>query len=368
VAVTYQTESLKLIICIFMSPKKSPLINIALCLFCGIAAIAALWFSKAVLAPLVFALILAMLLIPLSRKLEKVGIPRSLAAVGCILILVLSFAVIFGLLGWQLSSVLEDAGQIKQRLAALTEQMQNMIANQTGIKPQQQKQLMEKANLSSPFAFLAQGTGVLLGIMLDVVLTLVYIFLLIYFRDHFLQFAARAVPAGQQAETMRLIREAGGVSQQYLSGLSIMIMCLWVMYGVGFSVIGVPYAIFFALLCGTLEMVPFAGNITGSLLTALITIATGGSYGLVAGILIVYGVVQFIQTYALEPLVVGRGINLNPFFTILAIVVGEAVWGIAGMVLALPLCGILKITCDRFELLKPYGFLLGGLEKQANKK
>jgi predicted PurR-regulated permease PerM len=351
-----------------MSPKKSPLINIALCLFCAIAAVAALWFTKAVLAPLAFALVLAMLLIPLSRKLEKAGIPRALAAVGCILILVLSFALIFGLLGWQLSAVMEDAGQIKQRLTALTEQLQNMIANQTGIKPQQQKQLIGKSDLGSPFAFLAQGTGLLLGILLDVLLTLVYIFLLIYFRDHFLQFASRAVPAGKQAETIRLIREAGGVSQQYLSGLSLMIMCLWVMYGVGFSVIGVPYAIFFALLCGTLEMVPFAGNVTGSLLTALITIATGGSFGLVAGILIVYGVVQFIQTYALEPLVVGRGINLNPFFTILAIVVGEAIWGIAGMVLALPFFGMLKITCDHFDALRPYGFLLGGAEKQAKKK
>jgi predicted PurR-regulated permease PerM len=346
-----------------MGPKKSPLINIALCLFCAIAAVAALWFSKAVLVPLAFALVLAMLLIPLSRKLEKVGLPRSLAAVGCILILVFSFALIFGLLGWQLSSVLEDAGQIKQRLAALSEQLQNIITSQTGIKRQQQQKIIEQANMGSPFAFLAQGTGMLLGILLDVVLTLVYIFLLIYFRDHFLQFAARAVPAGRQAETIRLIREAGGVSQQYLSGLSLMIMCLWVMYGVGFSIIGVPYAIFFALLCGTLEMVPFAGNITGSLLTALITVATGGSFGLVAGILIVYSLVQFIQTYCLEPLVVGRGINLNPFFTIVAIVVGEAIWGIAGMVLALPLCGMLKITCDHFEVLKPYGFLLGGSKK-----
>jgi predicted PurR-regulated permease PerM len=75
--------------------------------------------------------------------------------------------------------------------------------------------------------------------------------------------------------------------------------------------------------------------------------------------------VQFLQTYILEPLVVGAEVNINPLSTILVIVIGETLWGIGGMVLAIPLLGITKIICDHVESLKPYGYLIGE-EKKAN--
>ncbi|WP_261387362.1 AI-2E family transporter [Chitinophaga pinensis] len=60
---------------------------------------------------------------------------------------------------------------------------------------------------------------------------------------------------------------------------------------------------------------------------------------LVVGILVTYGLVQFIQTYLLEPLVVGSGVDLNPMATIVGLVAGELLWGIPGMVMAIPLMG-----------------------------
>ncbi|RYG40852.1 MAG: AI-2E family transporter, partial [Chitinophagaceae bacterium] len=76
-------------------------------------------------------------------------------------------------------------------------------------------------------------------------------------------------------------------------------------------------------------------------------------------ILATYMLVQFIQTYLLEPLVVGSKVNINPLFTIVSLVAAELVWGIPGMVLALPLLGILKIIFDHIEPLQPYGMLIG---------
>jgi predicted PurR-regulated permease PerM len=73
------------------------------------------------------------------------------------------------------------------------------------------------------------------------------------------------------------------------------------------------------------------------------SLTQGGGGGMVIGILITYGLVQFIQTYILEPLVVGSEVKLNPLFTILAIVIGELVWGVPGMVVAIPILGITKV-------------------------
>ena len=143
-----------------------------------------------------------------------------------------------------------------------------------------------------------------------------------------------------------------------------MIVGLWILYSVGFSIVGLKYAVFFAILCGLLEIIPFVGNLTGNLLAIIMVIIQGGGFGMILGVVITYAIVQFLQTYILEPLVVGAEVNINPLFTILVLVAGELVWGIAGMVMAIPLLGIIKIICDHIEPLKPYGFLIGREKKK----
>ena len=112
-----------------------------------------------------------------------------------------------------------------------------------------------------------------------------------------------------------------------------------------------------------MEIVPFVGNLVGNLLAVSMVIVQGGSTGMIIGVLATYLTVQFIQTYILEPLVVGSGVNINPLFTIAGIVAGEMVWGIPGMILAIPVMGMAKIICDHIEPLKPYGFLIGEEKK-----
>ena len=163
----------------------------------------------------------------------------------------------------------------------------------------------------------------------------------------------------QQNEMEKVIFSATHVSQQYLVGLSKMIVCLWVMYGIGFSIVGVKNPLFFAVLCGLLEIVPFIGNLTGTALTVLVASVNGASLAMLGGIVLTYGTVQFIQGWVLEPLIVGAQVKINPLFTIIALVLGELVWGIPGVILAIPLTAMFKIVCDHIEPLKPYGFLIG---------
>jgi predicted PurR-regulated permease PerM len=161
-----------------------------------------------------------------------------------------------------------------------------------------------------------------------------------------------------------VIYRVAHVSQQYLLGLSKMIFCLWVMYGIGFSVIGVKNALFFAILCGLLEIVPFIGNITGTIITVFVSMVQGAGLPMLVGIAAIYAVVQFIQGWVLEPLILGPQVKINPLFTIIALVVGGLVWGLPGIFLAIPLMAMFKIVCDHIEPLKPFGFLIGEVQKK----
>jgi len=115
----------------------------------------------------------------------------------------------------------------------------------------------------------------------------------------------------------------------------------------------------FAIICGILEIVPFVGNLVGNLIAVFAALVQGGDVRMVVAIIAVYLTVQFLQTYVLEPLVVGQRVNINPLFTIMGLVAGEFLWGVAGMALAIPVIGIVKIICDNVPELQAYGMLIG---------
>jgi predicted PurR-regulated permease PerM len=329
---------------------------------------AGLYVAKPFLVPLVLAGIIAMLLLPANRWMEKKGIGRGLAAFLCILILVIIIAGIFALLAWQIAGFTEDMSQMQKYITDLEKQLQEMLSSKFGISAKKQQELMKQQSSG------AGGAGKMVmsvmsstsDVLVNTILVLVYIFLTLYLRSHLKEFILKLVAGPQKAKAKQIITDASKVAQQYLSGLALMIVMLWVMYGIGFSIVGVKNALFFAVLCGLLEIVPFVGNLTGNALTIIGALSQGGDSSMVIGIILTYGTVQVLQTYILEPLVVGSQVKINPLFTIMTIVVGELVWGVAGMVLAIPLIGIAKVIFDNIELLHPYGFLIGE-EKKKNK-
>jgi predicted PurR-regulated permease PerM len=349
--------------------EKSQLTKTINILLFFILSTAILYVGRDFLMPVALAAVLAMLFIPFSRWLEKTGANRGVAAFTCVLLLIMVTSGVLALLAWQMASFAEDMGQVKEQATKMMDQLRHFVSNSLGISPEQQDAMIEKQQSSGggdSVKIVGSIMSGLMGIAVNTILVLVYIFLFLLFRGHFKTFILMLVPATKKAETTTIIDKSSQVVQKYLSGLATMILLLWIMYGIGFSIVGVKHAFFFAVLCGLLEIVPFIGNITGTAATLLSSVAQGGGTQIIIGIIITYVLVQFIQTYIIEPLVVGAQVNINPVFSILSLVVAEMVWGIGGLVLATPLLGIVKIICDHVEPLKPYGFLLGSERKSKS--
>ncbi|MFN2439587.1 MAG: AI-2E family transporter [Chitinophagaceae bacterium] len=332
--------------------------------------IAGLIYAKPFLVPVVFAALLAMLFLPISNWLERKGIHRALTALICILILAAVVAGIIWLFIWQLSDLAKDADQIEQNLLKKQKEFSKFLGETFGISVQKQQEVLKDqqgsttGKLGDSITRILRGVG---GFLTNFLLVLVYIFLFLYYRLHLKKFILLLVKKDDREASGEIMHSAEKVIQKYLTGLALMIVGLWIMYSIGFSMVGVKNAIFFAILCGLLEIVPFVGNLVGNLITIITTLAQGGSMNMIVGILITYALVQFIQTYFLEPLVVGAEVNINPLFTIAGIVVGELIWGIAGMIVAIPLLGFAKIICDHVESLKPYGYLMGDERKKPKR-
>jgi predicted PurR-regulated permease PerM len=334
-----------------------------------VLAVVCLVYAKPFLVPLTFAALLAMLLLPVSRWLQRKGVGKAVAILLSMSLLLIFVALVVFFISWQVSDLASNASNTEQQITAKYQQAQQFVAEKLGIPPAKQKQMVKQQQSQTPGKLATLITGFLGGLggfLADTLLVLVYIFLLSYFRSRLKTFLVWLVPDSEEGKAVSIVNDAQQVAQKYLSGMSLMIVSLWVMYGIGFSVAGIPNAILFAIICGLLEIIPFVGNLTGTLITLTVALAQGGGTQAAVGVLVTYAVVQFIQTYLLEPLVVGANVSINPLFTIMGLVAGELVWGISGMVLAIPLLGITKIVCDHIEPLKPYGYLMGQDEDKGS--
>jgi predicted PurR-regulated permease PerM len=272
-------------------------------LFLFILTFAGLYFASPFLIPVTLAAVLAMVFIRLCNFIERKGIGRGYASLICILLFLLAIGLVIALLSVQLGSLTENLDGMEKRIVAMLEKLKQWINETVGIKKAEQQKVIDQGTKGKSGGMILSFAAGLMGVMVNSVLVLVYMFLFLSMRSHIKKFILKLVPNKENAETTAIIHRTGKVSQKYLSGLAAMIGTLWVMYGIGFSIVGVENALFFAVLCGLLEIVPFIGNLTGTSLTVLAVVAQGGNSKMLIGVLATYFLVQFIQTYILEPLV-----------------------------------------------------------------
>jgi predicted PurR-regulated permease PerM len=321
-----------------------------------------LYLGKPVFMPLAIAGMFALVLMPLCRWLEKKGCPMVVAAIICGLVFTLLVAGIILFIVWHVQHIATDFSDIKQHFTDYMHGFRRFLHDRFGMDT-----LKKDSPLPIPVQPNTDGIGkmatllmsVVISFAIDLLLILVYMIMLLALRHKIKVFILRLSSLDSKGKTEVVLTQSVQVVQQYLLGLSMVIGCLWIMYSIGFTLVGVHNPFFFAILCGILEIIPFVGNMTGSTLTSLMALSQGGGFNMVMGVLVTYALIQAIQFYIISPLVMQTQVNIHPIFTILVLFAGDLVWGIPGMILAIPALGIIKIVCDHIEPLQPVGHLLG---------
>jgi predicted PurR-regulated permease PerM len=168
-------------------------------------------------------------------------------------------------------------------------------------------------------------------------------------RGRFAEKLAAAFPQRDQAElTARIVRDANRKIGDYLAvktGINVILgaisfVILWGM--------GVDFALFWAVVIGLFNYIPYVGSIIGVALPVILSLAQFGSLGTTA---VLGALLIAAQTYVgniLEPRLIGRQLNLSPLVVLMALSVWTAIWGLPGAILAIPLTAMIAIVCDAF--------------------
>lgn len=316
-------------------------------------------YAKVLLLPLTLAGLLAMLFMPISRWLEKKGIGRALASLLCVLLLILILAAVIYFFISQINAITQDVSAIQRNVMSKIHELEMFLYKSFGITPSSQEEIIKGKSHDGLGGMISSFMGSLIFFITNFIIMLVYIFMLLYSRKHLKNFILKLIPDGQKEKTENIISASSKATQHYLFGFGLLVTLLWILYSISFSIIGVKNPVFFGSLCGLLEVIPFVGSITGITLTILMVISQGGSGAMILTVLIVYVIIQFTQFYVIQPSLLGGEVDINPLIAIVVLILGEMIWGLGGMVIAIPLTGMAKIIFDNVEELRPYGYLLG---------
>ena len=323
--------------------------------------IAAAYLLQDLLILLSFALVLALLLLPASKWMESKGLPRALAIFVAI---VLTFALISSLLfvaGLQIMEFSSELPLFAKKTEKWVSSLQSFISSNFNIS--RRKQMLE---LSNELMALLKNSGVIISTTFStavhaitaLILVPVFTFFFLFYRDFFEQFLQKVFPKTEGQVLTKVMEKTGSVVQGYLVGLLVVMLIVAVLNSIGFWWIGVEYPVFFGFLTGVLLLIPYIGIWMGALfpiLLSLITLSPSHALAVVAWV----AAAQFIEANFITPLVVGSKVSMNPMVAMLALLCGELLWGIPGLILALPLTAVMKVIFDSIPSLEPYGFLLG---------
>ncbi|WP_231563358.1 AI-2E family transporter [Salegentibacter sp. Hel_I_6] len=253
------------------------------------------------------------------------------------------------------------------------EQLQNYAYEHTALSSEDLDKYKEEHDMQSlltssgnsgekAFNFLNSVTSFISNYLL----TFIYIFFLLNYRERFKIFILKLFSNERKQEVKRIINETARVAQFYLRGKLILIVILSILYSIGLGISGVNNFILIAVIASFLTLIPFIGNIIGMGLALIFGYLTQGETGILIGVILTFTVVQFIESYVLEPFIVGDKVDIHPFFVILAIILGNMIWGVMGMILAIPVLGILNVIFNHVPSLKAFGYLLSTDEESKD--
>jgi len=326
-----------------------------------IALFAILYIAKSIIVPFIFAVIIAIVLHPVVNFFVRRKINR-IVAISITMFLIFLILAGVGMLLFSQASRFGDAWPVLvEKFTTSVNQSIAWVSGYFDINPLKIQEWVTKTkgeilNMSSRLVgqtLVGIGNGLVILFLLPV-----YIFLLLYYHPLILDFIHKIFGKDNRGRVSEIITQIKTVIQRYLIGLIIEFVIVAVLNSVGLLILGIDYAILLGVMGAALNVIPYIGGIIGVAIFAVVALVTKSPVYVIY-VLVLYSVIQFVDNNYIVPKIVSSKVKINALFSVIIVIAGNALWGISGMFLSIPLLAIAKLIFDHIDPLKPWGFLLG---------
>ena len=322
----------------------------------------ALYIGREIWIPIACSFILSILLSPLVSYLVRRGVNR-MAAIGIAVVLAVLLALGFlYFIASQMSLFNTALPMMREKYQLFKGEATQWIALHFNVSVQKCNAWFDKTKsdiLSNGNAFLAKTILTISGVLVLVFLIPVYVAMILYYEPLLLVFGKKIFHKEHHQKLEEVLIQTKTVIQSYLNGLLIEAIIVSSMNAAALLLIGIDYAILLGILGGLQNMIPFIGGIVAVALPMLVAIFTHDSFYDALLILAAYLLIQFIDNHYITPKIVASKVRINALVAVIVVLIGNALWGIPGMFLALPVTGILKVIFGHITILRPWAYLLG---------
>jgi predicted PurR-regulated permease PerM len=319
-----------------------------------------LYVAQKILIPIIFATILAVVLHPAVNLLIRFRFHR----IGAIIVVMLLTFILIASFG---SLLFSQASRFTESLPRLVDKFTEII-NQLIIWTSVYFNISAKeitAWITTTKNDLIGGAEIgktivnVGGMLAFLFLIPVYVFMILFYQPLLIEFFHKLFGKNNRDTVGEIIYQIKTLIQSYLIGLLIEVGIIAFLYTVGLLFLGIEYALILGILGALLNLIPYLGSIIAASIPMVIAIVTKPSPWFALLVLALYVFIQFIDNNFIVPKIVASKVKINALASIIAVVTFGSLWGISGMLVAIPLIAIVKLIFDHIESLKPWGFLLG---------
>lgn len=324
--------------------------------------------ARDILVPLFISGYIAMLLTAACNRLERRKIPRGIAAFLC---LAFFGVVISGLLLFiylQVKGFVVDlGGDLSETvnsyvIDANTWAYENLgvdLGMYNGFELNKAVEMVQTEDASASQLIMS-----LIDTLSDILLLPVFIFFLLIYRDHLAVFVCKVFRKEENGMLLEKLTSLRRIVHAYIMGAGKVMMILAIVNTAVLFALGIEHAIFFGVLAGVLNIIPYLGPTLGAILPFIFALITKDNIFYPIAVVVAFTFIQLLEGAFLTPKITGSNVNLNALITFLGLFIGGAIWGIIGMILIIPSIAILKKLFEMSPDLQPYAYLFG--EEDSN--
>lgn len=308
----------------------------------------------AVLMPFIAGMILAYLADPLTNRFQRWGMSRPLAV--CCVFLVLLVVLVASLL-ILIPLIVQQLKQLGDAVPSVFDWVENILAPQvqewTGYDLATELSNVQETlteNWRDAGGYLAQALGQIgrSGMAFATWVTYVALipvvtFYLLLDWNRLLANLADLIPRQWSEDTFRLARRCDEVLSSFLRGQLLVMLCLGVIYAVGLTLLGLNFGLLIGFISGLVSIVPFLGFVVGLVIAVVVALFQFGTWWGVLGVIAVFSVGQVAESVVLQPKLLGDKIGLHPVAVIFAVLAGGSLFGLTGVLLALPIAAVILV-------------------------
>jgi predicted PurR-regulated permease PerM len=354
--------------------RNAHLANISLWLFIIATSLLTIYLAYDIITPIILASLYSVLVIRFVDFFEDKTFLNRVFSIGLVLLFsILVVVILVLLLGNQIIGYFDDLPSIENNIEQHFKSFQRWVAECLGISIVQQENLIDTTTKKpvSGFKSLLFRTNIFSSFSSTIVnasLIPIYSFLILLYKRRIKKFLYHRFGSRNREKLTKILLEIKELIKFYLSGLLLQMLFIFVLSSIGFWIAGAPHVIFLALLCAILNLIPYVGILLAGFVCVFSTLAAQDNLSAVIGVLVVIALVQLVENNFISPKIVGSKVRLNPLATIVVIIVGGSLAGVAGMFLAIPLLAIINIIIQHVDALRPYSYLISDIKIEELEK